>query len=121
MTRSKSRPAGERIGLGNRADLDDLLHPARAFERPMDVVDDADLTVSEKRSILAAWASDACAVEARNELRTNGEAVVRWDDIMDALRMLDRQKSAQTHQSSWTRWQQRRWRREDRPDVGLLA
>jgi hypothetical protein len=67
MTRSNHRPLGERIGVGSRADLNDLLHPARAFAHPMDVVEDADLTISEKRSILAAWASDACAVEASND------------------------------------------------------
>ena len=45
-------------------DLDALLHPAQAFEHPRDVIGDADLTLNEKRAILASWASDACAVEA---------------------------------------------------------
>jgi hypothetical protein len=44
-------------------DLDTLLHPARAFNHPMDVVRDADLTLNEKRALLASWASDACALE----------------------------------------------------------
>jgi hypothetical protein len=71
-------------------DLDALLHPARAFAHPMDVVRDADLTLNEKRAILASWASDACAVEAAPDLRTNASGrVVRWDEIMDALRILD--------------------------------
>ena len=89
MMRSNKCPQGEPIGFGSRAELDDLLHPARAFGHPMDVVNDPDLTVCEKRSILAAWASDACAIEARNELRTHGNATARWDDIMDALRLLE--------------------------------
>jgi hypothetical protein len=73
-------------------DIDALLHPARAFAHPMDVVRDVDLTLNEKRAILASWASDACAVEAAPELRTTASgSVVRWDDIMDALRLLDRQ------------------------------
>lgn len=73
-------------------DLDALLHPARAFAQPMDVVRDPDLTLNEKRAILASWASDACALEAAPELRvTNLGRVVRWDDIMDALRTLDRE------------------------------
>ena len=42
--------------------LDDLLHPAQAFSHPSDVVNDPDLTLNEKRAILASWASDACAV-----------------------------------------------------------
>ena len=50
-------------------DLDDLLHPAQAFSHPADVVNDPDLTLNEKRAILASWASDACAVESVPELR----------------------------------------------------
>ena len=72
-------------------DLDTLLHPASAFAHPMDVVRDPDLTLNEKRAILASWASDACAMEAAPVLRVNNSGnVVRWDDIMDALRTLDK-------------------------------
>ena len=74
-----------------RFDLDELLHPAQAFEHPTDVVNDPDLTLNEKRAILASWASDACAVEAMPELRSAPRGVVRFDDIMEALRTLDRQ------------------------------
>jgi len=73
-------------------DLDALLHPANAFAHPMDVVRDEDLTLNEKRAILASWASDACAIEAAPDLRVNSSrSVVRWDDIMDALCTLDRE------------------------------
>jgi hypothetical protein len=73
-------------------DLDALLHPANAFAHPMDVVRDEDLTLNEKRAILASWASDACATEAAPDLRvTSSRSVVRWDDIMDALRTLDKE------------------------------
>ena len=41
-----------------------LLHPAQAFSHPSDVVNDPDLTLNEKRAILASWASDACAVDS---------------------------------------------------------
>ena len=72
-------------------DLTALLHPAQAFAKPMDVVDDLDLTLSEKRAILAAWASDACAVEATPSLRSAaGRSIAQFDEIMDALRELDR-------------------------------
>ncbi len=72
--------------------LDTLLHPARAFAHPMDVVRDPDLTLNEKRAILASWASDACAVEAAPELRVTAPgSLVAWDDIMDALRALDKE------------------------------
>jgi hypothetical protein len=72
-------------------DLDDLLHPAQAFWHPSDVVDDPDLTLNEKRAILASWASDACAIESVPALRRApalGKAVA-FDDVMDALRALD--------------------------------
>ena len=78
--------------IESKFDLDSLLHPARAFAHPSDVVCDPDLTLNEKRAILASWASDACAVEAAPELRISMSGnVVRWDDIMDALRTLDRE------------------------------
>jgi hypothetical protein len=78
-------------------DLDALLHPARAFAHPMAVVNDADLTLNEKRAILASWASDACAVEAAPELRqlVSGP-IIRFEEIMDALKMLDEQAAAST-------------------------
>jgi hypothetical protein len=74
-------------------DLDTLLHPAQAFEHPSDVVNDPDLTLNEKRAILASWASDACAVEAVPALRCppEGKRPVLFDDVMDALRALDKE------------------------------
>jgi hypothetical protein len=72
-------------------DLNTLLHPARAFEHPMRVVEDPDLTLSEKRAILAAWASDACAVAQAPAMRllAGASRTVEFDDVMDALRELD--------------------------------
>jgi hypothetical protein len=76
----------------DRFDLDQLLHPARAFGHPSEVVSDPDLTLNEKRAILSSWASDACAIEAAPELRSNSDgAPVRFDDIMEALWTLDAQ------------------------------
>ena len=72
-------------------DLNELLHPADAFGHPSKVVGDPDLTLNEKRAILSSWASDACALEAAPALREIPRGkVVRFDDIMDALRSLDR-------------------------------
>jgi hypothetical protein len=70
-------------------DLDQLLHPARAFEHPSAVVDDPDLTLNEKRAILASWASDACAVEASPDLRPAAGFRVSYEDVIDALKRLD--------------------------------
>jgi hypothetical protein len=77
-------------------DLDALLHPALAFEDPREVVNDPDLTLNEKRAILASWASDACAVEAAPALRCapGTERPVPVDEILEALRVLDRQANA---------------------------
>jgi hypothetical protein len=75
---------------GKEFELDHLLHPAGAFGTPMEVVNDPDMTLQEKRAILASWASDACAVEAAPDLRLPPAApVVRFDDIMHALKRLD--------------------------------
>jgi hypothetical protein len=85
-------PAGGDGGRRGAQDLDALLHPAQAFEHPMKFVDDPDLTLAEKRAILASWASDACAVEATPALRQppGSPRRVEFDDVMDALRTLDR-------------------------------
>jgi len=70
--------------------LDDLLRPADAFSHPQRVVCDPDLSINEKRAILASWASDACAVEAMPGLRKSPAGnMVSFDDIMDALKELD--------------------------------
>jgi hypothetical protein len=73
-------------------ELDSLLHPAGAFAHPQDVVVDPDLTLNEKRAILASWASDACAVEAAPALRRppGSDRQVSVDAILDALRDLDK-------------------------------
>lgn len=79
-----------------KLDLDSLLHPASAFVHPMDVVKDLDLTLNEKRAVLASWASDACAIEAAPALRaTSSGCVVSWDEIMDALCLLDEEVKKQ--------------------------
>lgn len=91
-------------------DLDDLLHPARAFDHPKDVVGDPDLTLNEKRAILASWASDACAVEAAPALRhpPGARQAVSVDDILQALRALDLRANAEAGRLPWTQRQVRR-------------
>lgn len=70
-------------------DLEDLLHPSRAYAHPRDVLRDPDLTLYEKRAILASWASDACAVDPTLRQIEPGTAPVQFDEVMDALRKLD--------------------------------
>jgi hypothetical protein len=86
-------------------ELDDLLHPAQAFEHPSHVVSDPDLTLNEKRAIVASWASDACAVEAVPSLRRppGAKAPVSVDEVMEALRALDRQIAQQSDGARYRR------------------
>ena len=108
-------------------DLDDLLHPAQAFEHPRNVLADPDLTVNEKRAILASWASDACAVEAAPALRhpPGARQPVSVDEILEALRDLDRQARASSQGIGRLRRRGllRPFRRRDGsgPDQGLTA
>ncbi len=76
-------------GLGEA--LERLLRPAVGFNDPDDVVKDPHLTQSEKRAILSSWASDACAVDGRPNLRwmLGTAEPVRLDDVLDALARLE--------------------------------
>jgi hypothetical protein len=82
----------EKCLQGVPTEIDELLHPARRYHRPADVVADAALTTSERRAILSSWASDACAVVSVPALRRApfSPATVSFDEIMDAMRELDR-------------------------------
>jgi hypothetical protein len=75
-------------------ELELLLNPAAAFKHPSDVVSDPDLTRNEKRAILSSWAW-ACAVES-SPASARGAAVT-FDDVVDALRGLDKEKSGRPH------------------------
>ena len=113
-----------RTGNDEGFTLDALLHPARAFVHPMDVVRDTNLTLNEKRAILASWASDACAVEAAPDLRqpTDG-APIRFDDIMDALKRLDGEAADKPNYGKFIN-RARRWKdlyRGDRSGRSLFA
>ncbi len=86
----------DRGGEEARSDLQALLHPAGAFGHPEEVAHDPDLTLNEKRAILASWASDACAVESAPALRVAGAGSppVTFDDVIEALRALDEEAKA---------------------------
>ena len=90
----------------------------------MEVVNDPDMTVQEKRAILASWASDACALEATPELRQRATTVpVRFDGIMDAFKCLD---GAAADQPNYRKFINRARRvknlyRRDRPGRQLFA
>jgi len=81
------RDAGER-----------LLRPSVGFSDPADVLKDPWLDLGEKRAILASWASDACAVEGRPDLRwpLGAEAPISVADVLAALARID-QLDAKSH------------------------
>jgi hypothetical protein len=68
-----------------------LLHPARHFNHPRDVLAAGDISKQEKRAILASWASDMFAIESVPALRLypgTAEAI-SYDEIIQALKHLD--------------------------------
>jgi hypothetical protein len=76
---------------GNVFDINALLHPGTIFDRPRDVLAHPSLSVSEKRAILASWASDASAIASCPALRAPAglKAPVTIDEILEALCELD--------------------------------
>jgi|SRR6185437_5467731 len=78
------------LGRKDTFEVEKLLNPERSYNHPNEVVRDVGLSLNERRAILAAWASDACAIQAGPEPRQQGNgSPVSFDDIMDALRLLD--------------------------------
>lgn len=109
---SRNRTPFARRASGPR-DLLALLRPAGAFAYPRQVVQDPDLTLNEKRAILASWASDACSKDAPalRQAPRDGPLPVGFDDIMDALRELDDQAAHDNHPRPHYRRVLRRLRR----------
>jgi hypothetical protein len=62
------------------------------LQRPSDVVETSALSVDDKRTILAAWASDLYSLDSRPALRQlpGTPEAVSIDDVRDALIELDR-------------------------------
>ena len=104
------RTTDDLIGFGKPIDFD-VEGPPLRIKHSADlkaVVEDPVLTLNEKRTILASWASDACAVDGAPGLRrvpSSGQ-IVRIDDILEALRTLDRQSGEPV--ASWARRRVRR-------------
>src|SRR3954470_9018135 len=75
----------------NVFDFNALLHPGTVFDHPRDVVGNPTLSISEKRAILASWASDASAIASCPALRAPDglKAPVSIDAILEALCELD--------------------------------
>jgi hypothetical protein len=68
-----------------------LLHPAKHFNHPRDVLAAEGIGKQEKRAILASWASDIFAIESAPALRLypGTDKAVSYDEIIQALKHLD--------------------------------
>src|ERR1700754_859541 len=77
----------------NVFDVKALLHPdaGAIFEHPMDVLAHPTLSASQKRAVLASWASDASAIASCPALRAPAglKTPVTVDEILAALCELD--------------------------------
>lgn len=86
---------------------DDLVsRKSLLFAHPDEVLGDQELSLTDKRSLLASWVSDAFSVENSPSLRQLASgAIVCVDDIMDALKSLDepRREAAFTISQSFER------------------
>src|SRR5580693_1596034 len=90
-SREWRRPCGRRPSSMTMFDITALLHPGTVFDHPRDVVANPSLSISEKRAILASWASDASAIASCPALRAPAglKAPVTIDEIINALCELD--------------------------------
>ncbi|SMF26072.1 MULTISPECIES: hypothetical protein [Rhizobiaceae] len=79
-----------------------LLHPAKHFNHPRDVLAAPDIGKEEKRAILASWASDIFAIESIPALRLypGTDKAVSYDEIIEALKALDKDDEQSGKQSS---------------------
>ncbi|MXN53212.1 hypothetical protein GR158_19095 [Shinella sp. AETb1-6] len=79
-----------------------LLHPAKHFDHPRDVLAADGIGKEEKRAILASWASDIFAIESIPALRLypGTDKAVSYDEIIEALKALDKDDEQSGKQSS---------------------
>lgn len=98
-------------GRETTLDIATLLQPADAFAHPMDVVDDCDLTSHEKRAILSSWAADSCSREPGQRI-----TAPTFDDIVDALRLLETESEIADEDSALDRHRDR-----DNPDMRSIG
>ena len=84
-------PSGSSLPLNARGRGNQLKAEILPFSSPQEVLAHPALDISDKRAILAGWASDACAVENLPNWRKlpGTGALVPLDDILDALQGLD--------------------------------
>jgi hypothetical protein len=72
-------------------ELEPVFHPVTHYDSPEEVLNDARLSIDEKRVILSSWASDTYAVDSQPTLREipGIPRRLRLEDILGALKRLD--------------------------------
>jgi hypothetical protein len=75
----------------NVIDLNALLHPGSVYYHPREVLRDGNLSIVEKRAILASWASDAAAISSNPAFRElpGSHRMVTIDEVLEALTELN--------------------------------
>jgi hypothetical protein len=88
-----------------------LFYPAAHYDSPAEVLDDLQLSDSEKRIILSSWASDMFAVESCPGLRDipGMDHTIRLADILSALRQLGGNDDHPPRAEIDARWRRPRW------------
>jgi hypothetical protein len=77
---------------------------------PFSVIEDLDMSVADKRALLADWASDARAVRDHPALRQlDSGAVVNIDAILSALKRLDGIQGPNQLNGQQAPWKKLRW------------
>ncbi len=100
-----------------------LLHPAKHFDHPRDVLAADDIGDDEKRAILASWASDIFAIESIPALRLypGTDKGVSYDEIIEALKTLDKGDERSGEQRSSASFNARRTTHRRRPQMRRLG
>ena len=81
----------------------------RLLGHPDDVLDHPELTIIEKREVLAAWASDAhCVADVPGLRQLDSGAIVSVDEILTALQALNEPSVSQVLTGSTQRVKRRR-------------
>ncbi len=78
------------LSVPGQRSSDASLPAGRSFGHPSDILNKPGLSLSDKRSILASWSSDARAVESSPSLRQLDDGTTVFvDDVLKALKTLD--------------------------------
>ena len=81
----------------------------RLLGHPEDVLNHPELTITEKREVLAAWASDAhCVADVPGLRQLDSGAIVSVDEILTALQCLDEPSVSRVSTGSTQRVRRRR-------------